>query len=88
MGRAVKADIMITAYEPNTRYAFRAVEGPVRPMGSYVFAAVEGGTAVTFALTAEVAGLKKLLMGGPVPKSMDSEMAALDTAKAVLEGSA
>jgi uncharacterized protein YndB with AHSA1/START domain len=88
MGRGVKADIVITAYEPNTLYAFRAVEGPVRPVGSYAFAAVDGGTAVTFALTAEVAGLKKILMGGPVQKSMDGEMAALDTAKAVLEGSA
>ncbi|HET7740092.1 MAG TPA: SRPBCC family protein [Mycobacterium sp.] len=87
MGRGVKADIMITAYEPNTRYAFRAVEGPVRPVGSYVFTQVEGGTAVTFALSAEVAGLKKLMMGGPVQKSMEGEMAALDTAKKVLEGS-
>lgn len=87
MGRGIKADIMITSYEPTTRYAFRAVEGPVRPVGSYTFTAVEGGTAVTFVLSAEVTGLKKLLMGGPVQKSMDGEMAALDTAKAVLEGS-
>jgi Polyketide cyclase / dehydrase and lipid transport len=34
MGRAIKADIVVTAYEPDTGYAFRAVEGPVRPVGS------------------------------------------------------
>lgn len=88
MGRGVRADIVITAYEPVTVYAFRAVAGPVRPVGSYVFTEVDGGTAVTFVLSAEVAGLKKMLMGGQVQKSMDSEMVALDRAKAVLEGSA
>ena len=84
MGRGVKADIEITAYEPNTLYAFRAVEGPVRPVGSYAFAEVGGGTEVTFSLSAEVSGLKKVLMSGPVQKSMDGEMAALDTAKVCL----
>lgn len=88
MGRGVAADIVVTAYEPLSRYAFRAVEGPVRPVGSYIFAPAKGGTEVTFTLSAEVAGLKKLVMAGPVQKSMDAEMAALDTAKALLEGSA
>jgi uncharacterized protein YndB with AHSA1/START domain len=85
MGRGIRADIVVTAYEPPSRYEFRAIQGPVRPVGSYVFTPVEGGTAVTFTLSAEVAGLKKLLMNGPVQKSMDGEMDALHTAKRVLE---
>ena len=88
MGRGITADIEITAYEPDTVYAFRAVEGPVRPVGSYAFVEAGGGTEVTFALSAEVSGLKKVLMGAQVQKSMDGEMAALDTAKALLEGTA
>ena len=87
MGRGIRADIEITAYEPSVLYAFRAVEGPVRPVGSYAFAEVDGGTEVTFTLSAEVSGLKKVL-SGQVQKSMDGEMAALDKAKALLEGTA
>lgn len=86
MGRGIGADLEITAYEPNNRYAFKVVDGPVRPVGSYDFAQVEGGTSVTFTLGAEVSGLKKVMMGKPVQKSMDAEMAALDTAKRILEG--
>ena len=59
MGRGVKAGIEITTYERNTLCAFRAVEGPVRPVGSYAFAEVGGGTEQTFSLSAEVSGLKK-----------------------------
>jgi uncharacterized protein YndB with AHSA1/START domain len=86
MGRGINADIEITDYDVPTKYGFRAIGGPVRPVGSYVFASVDGGTQVTFSLEAEVTGLKKLMMGGPVQKSMDGEMAALDKAKALIEG--
>ena len=44
------------------------------------------GTEVSFSLSAELGGLKKLFMSGPVQSSMDGEMRALDTAKALLEG--
>ena len=46
---------------------------------------VEGGTAVTFTLDAELTGVKNFLMAKPVQKSMDAEMANLDKAKALLE---
>lgn len=87
-GRQVPADIQITALEPDTRVAFRGVAGPVRPDGGYAFAPAEGGTAVTFTLSAELSGVKKILMAKPVQKSMDSEMANLDKAKSLLESSA
>ena len=47
-----------------------------------------GGTRLTFALQAELSGLKKLLMGGAVQKSMDAEVAATQRLKEVLETSA
>jgi uncharacterized protein YndB with AHSA1/START domain len=84
-GRQVPADIVITALDAETRVAFRGVSGPVRPQGGYSFAPAEGGTAVTFTLNAELTGVKKFLMAKPVQKSMDSEMANLDKAKALLE---
>ena len=84
-GRSIDADIQVTDYVVPTRYAFQTISGPVRPSGSYTFATTEGGTTVSFTLDAEIGGLKKLLMSGPVQKSMDAEMAALDKAKALLE---
>jgi uncharacterized protein YndB with AHSA1/START domain len=86
-GRGIAADIEVTAYEPPTRYAFSVVAGPARPKGQFLLAPMPDGVDVSFSLDAELGGLKKLLMGGPVQTSMNGEMAALDTAKALLEGS-
>jgi uncharacterized membrane protein len=87
-GREIPADVEVTAYQPDVLVAFRGIAGPVRPEGSYAFAAVEGGTSVTFTLAAELGGIKKLFMGKPVQQAMDGEMANLDRAKAVLESRA
>jgi uncharacterized protein YndB with AHSA1/START domain len=86
MGRGIAADIEVTAYEPPSRYAFQVVAGPARPRGEFRFAPAGAGTQVTFSLTAELGGWKRLLMSGPVQRSMDGEMAALDRAKAIIEG--
>lgn len=85
-GRGISADIEVTACEPPKRYAFRAVAGPVRPVGEYVFTPDGDTTAVTFSLRADLNGLKKLLMSKPVQTSMNGEMSALDRAKAIIEG--
>ena len=87
-GREIPADIEVTALDPDERLSFRGLAGPVRPLGSYAFRPAEGGTAVTFTLDAELAGFKKLLLGKPVQKSMDGEMANLDRAKSLLESGA
>jgi len=85
MGRGLSADLEITAYDVGSRYAFQVVAGPARPAGEFTFAPSGAGTAVTFSLRAELTGVKKLLLAGPVQKSMDAEMANLDKAKAILE---
>lgn len=85
-GRRIAADYEITAFNVPTKMAFMATAGPVRPTGSYVLSpAGDGSTSVTFSLDAQVGGLKGLLMGGAVQKTMDAEMAALDRLKSVLE---
>lgn len=85
-GRGISADIEITAYDPDERYAFAVVDGPVRPTGDFRFAPTsEGGTEISFKLEADLRGLKKLLLGRSVQKSMDGEMANLARAKALLE---
>jgi len=84
-GRRVDADYRVTAFEPNSRLAFEAIAGPVRPTGEYVLEDVDGGTRLTFALEAELRGIKKLLMGGAVQKTMDSEVEATERLKSLLE---
>ena len=85
MGRRVAADYEVTTFEPGRRIEFQTTAGPVRPHGRYDFEAVDGGTRLTFSLTAEVTGLKKLLMGATVQRTMDGEVRALDNVKRILE---
>ena len=84
-GRRVDADYRVTAYAPNSRLAFEAIAGPVRPTGEYLLEEVDGGTRLTFALQAELRGIKKVLMGGAVQKTMDSEVEATERLKGLLE---
>jgi len=88
MGRAIAADIEVTAYEPERHVAFQAIAGPVRPRGDYTFREAGDATEVTFAMDVELSGLKKLLMASMVQKTMDAEVAGLERAKSVLESRA
>jgi uncharacterized membrane protein len=84
-GRRIDADYEITAYEPNQHLAFRAIAGPVRPTGEYRLEEVGESTRLTFSMRAELTGLKKLLMGGAVQKTMDAEVAATERLRELLE---
>jgi carbon monoxide dehydrogenase subunit G len=86
MGRRIAADYTITVFEPNRRIEFQTVTGPARPHGRYDFEPADGGTRLAFSLDAELTGLRKLILGGPVQKTMDAEVRTLDNLKRVLEG--
>lgn len=86
-GLSVPADVEVTGYDPTTRYAFRGVAGPVRPVGEFLFSAEQERTTVSFSLAVELSGIKKLLMSRPVQRAMDAEVRAIEQAKAVLERS-
>jgi uncharacterized protein YndB with AHSA1/START domain len=83
-GRPVPADYEITSATPGKELRFRAIAGPVRPEGYYVFETDGDGTAVTFGLRCELAGPARL-MSPMVAKTMESEVACLNNAKAILE---
>jgi uncharacterized protein YndB with AHSA1/START domain len=85
MGRRIAADYMVTTYEPNRRLEFQTVTGPARPHGRYDFEEADGGTRLTFALDAELGGLRGLFMNGMVQKTMDSEVQAIERVKENLE---
>jgi carbon monoxide dehydrogenase subunit G len=85
MGRRIAADYEVTVYEPSSRLEFQTTTGPARPHGRYDLAPDAGGTRLTLSLDAQLAGLRKLLMGSMVQKTMDSEVHNLDNAKRILE---
>jgi uncharacterized membrane protein len=84
-GRTVSADVEVTAFDPDERIGFRSVTGPAPLEGSLEFRGTEDGTAVTFTLHSELAGVKRLLMARQLQQAMDGEMANLDNAKKILE---
>ena len=84
-GRGIPADLEVTAYEPPSHYAFKVIAGPARPIGEFRFAPAGEGTQLSFSLSAELGGIKKLIMSKSVQQAMDSEMASLDKAKALIE---
>ena len=77
-GRRIAADYEVTAFEPPHRLAFRATAGPVRPEGEYRVEVAPEGSRVTFSLSADLGGIKGLLMGRSVHKTMDEEVHTLD----------
>ena len=86
MGRRIRADYEITAFEPSRLLEFQTIAGPARPHGRYDFAPTpNGGTNLTFSLDAELSGIRKLLMAGAVQKTMDAEVRTLDNLKHNLE---
>ena len=84
MGRRIDGDFEVTAYQEGTLLAFRTLGGPVQPEGSYRFEDANGGTCVTFSLSANLKGPQKL-MAPMVAKSMRNQVGALPTLKRVLE---
>ena len=85
MGRRIAADYEVTVFQPSSWLEFETTTGPARPHGRYDLAAVAGGTRLTFSLDAQLTGLRKLVMGSMVQKTMDSEVRNLDNAKRLLE---
>jgi len=85
MGRRIAADYEITVFEPNRRLEFQTVAGPARPHGRYDFEGVDGDTRLTFALDAQLTGLRRLLIGRAVQRTMDAEVRTLDNLKRTLE---
>jgi hypothetical protein len=57
----------------------------VRPTGEFRLQEADGATTLTFSLQAGLTGLKKLLMSGMVQKTMNAEVAAIETIKRILE---
>ncbi|MDQ2933365.1 MAG: SRPBCC family protein [Chloroflexota bacterium] len=84
-GRRIGADYELTAYEPNRRLAFKTIAGPVRPNGEFRFEETSDGTKVTLSLEADLTGIKKLLLGAAVQRSMEAEVRATENLERAME---
>ena len=60
LGRRMESTYEITAYEPDTKFGFKVVSGPIPMEGGYTLQSVEGGTRVTLAVQGEAGGFFKL----------------------------
>jgi len=84
-GAPIKTVTEVVALDPPRRIEFATVKGFVQPQGRFLFTPAAGGTTVRFELETELGGLKGLLMGAMIQKTMASEVGNLARAKDVLE---
>lgn len=87
-GRRIDGDYQVTVFEPPSRLEFLVIAGPARPTGTFELSeTADRGTRVRFALDLQPAGLMKV-MTPMIARQMRSEVAQLDTLKAILERTA
>src|SRR5262249_24471486 len=84
-GAPIKATTEVVVLDPLRRIEFKTVQGFVQPRGRFLFREADGGTSVRFELEAQLGGLKGLMMGSSVRKSMESEVGNLTRAKELIE---
>ncbi len=85
LGRRVAADYEITQFEPDRLIEFQTTAGPTRSHGTYELEPEDGVTRLNFSLQVQLGGWKALFLGPAVARTMEAEMAALDTLKEILE---
>ena len=54
MGRRVESTFEVTEYEPNKKYAFKSLSGPLQSQTSYAFEIAEGSTKLTVSTQANL----------------------------------
>jgi len=86
MGRRVESGIEFTAYEPNTKFAFKSISGSSPFEQSFLFESTAEGTRLTSVLELQTEGLMGLaepLIASGVRREMDANFGDL---KEMLEG--
>ena len=84
-GRRIDGDYRVTVYDPPRRLEFSVTAGPARPTGVFELTAnPDNTTDVRFALNLAPAGMMRL-MTPMISKQMRTEVAQLDTLKAIME---
>jgi hypothetical protein len=85
MGRRNLSTFEVTEYEPNRKYGFKSLSGPVRLRTSYTFEKVRGGTRIDIFLQASAPNFFRItesLLGNTMKKHHKEDVARL---KEILE---
>jgi carbon monoxide dehydrogenase subunit G len=86
MGKEMKNEVQVTAYEPPTRFAVKTTSGPVQFEFTGVFQETGGGTQVDISMKGEASGFFKVAEGmikAELEKTLDADFIKL---KKLLEG--
>jgi uncharacterized membrane protein len=73
LGREMKTTLEITVFEPNAKWAAKALSGPVPYEATTTFEASNGGTKVTTHVDGEPSGFFKMAQGA-VQKQLDKSL--------------
>src|SRR5512138_2323463 len=57
MGRRVESTFEVTEYEPNRKYGFKSLSGPLQSFTTFTFHMVNGGTQVNLSTQANIVNL-------------------------------
>ena len=76
LGRRMETTYEITEYEPNVKFGFKTISGPVSMEGGFTVESVGGGTKVSFKIQGETGGFFKLaepILGRMVRRQVETD---------------
>lgn len=88
MGRKLEGSMEITEFEPDTRFGFKGVNGPMSVQAAITFKSAGTGTKLSLSAHAEPGGVFKLAEGVLAKQFRSQFEANLDTLKSLLEAGA
>lgn len=88
MGRSMDASMEVTAYEPDAKFGYKGVNGPMTVQAQFTFKSVGTGTKINLAAQAEPGGLFKLAEGVMANQVKGQMEGNLDKLKSLLEAGA
>ena len=85
LGRRLNGKMEVTDFEPDAKFGFKGVNGPMTVQATITFKPVGTGTKVTLSMHAEPGGVFKLAEGALVNQMKNQFQGNLDRLKSLLE---
>ena len=85
MGHRMQSTFEVTDYEPNKKYGFKSISGPLHSQTSYIFEMIRGSTQVSLSIHANVINLLQMNEGILEKKMKKQARENLTLLKDVLE---
>jgi uncharacterized membrane protein len=80
MGHRIQSTFEVIEYQPNSKYRFKSLSGPLHSQTSYAFEAANGGTRITISTHAHVVNFFKMderLLGSKIKKQLKENLTNL-----------